>query len=135
MSKLTAQEMIYKHMINVVSKNNSRITDFIAEYEDQEDYEVIWDDIKSQFDEAYEVEYETRHGTEKPNLEPKTYSRHYEVEVRAIQVEDVWVAWDFYYGGGKHGEPEAFDWISKARIVECEEKIVTKVEYTFKEFP
>lgn len=133
MSKLTAQEMIYKHMINVVSENNSRITDFIAEYEDQEDYEAIWDDVDDQFDEAYEVKYETRYGTEEPNLEPKTYSRHYEVEVRAIKVEDVWVAWDFYYGGGKHGEPEAFDWISNARIVECEEKVVTKVEYTFKE--
>ena len=133
MSKLTAQELIYKHMINIVSKNNSRIIDFIAEYEDQEDFEVIWDDVKSQFDEAYEVEYETRYGTEEPNLEPKTYSRHYEVEARAIKVEDVWVAWDFYYGGGKHGEPEAFDWISNTRIVECEEKVVTKVEYTFKE--
>lgn len=132
MINLTAQELIYKQMIQVVSEDNSRITDFVAEFEDQESYESIWHDIKSEFDEAYELEYEMREGVE-TNLHPKTSSRHYEIDVHAMKVDDIWVAWDFYYGGGKHGEPEAFDWISNARIVECEEKVVTKVEYTFKE--
>ena len=132
MSNLTAQELIYKQMIQVVSEDNSRITDFVAEFEDQESYKSIWYDIKSEFDEAYEVEYEMREGLE-TNLASKTSSRHYEIDVHAMQVDGIWVAWDYYYGGGKHGEPEAFDWISNARIVECEEKIVTKVEYNFKE--
>ena len=132
MSNLTAQELIYKQMIQVVSEDNSRITDFVSEYVDKEDYENIWYDIKSEFDEAYEVEYEMRNGVE-IKLPPKTSSRHYEIDVHAMKVDGVWGAWDFYYGGGKHGEPEAFDWISNARIVECEEKIVTKVEYNFKE--
>lgn len=132
MSNLTAQELIYKQMIQVVSEDNSRITDFVSEYVDKEDYENIWYDIKSEFDEAYEVEYEMREGLE-TNLASKTSSRHYEIDVHAMQVDGIWVAWDFYYGGGKHGEPEAFDWISNARIVECEEKVVTKVEYNFKE--
>ncbi len=132
MINLTAQELIYKQMIQVVSEDNSRITDFVAEFEDQESYESIWYDIKSEFDEAYELEYEMREGLE-INLPSKTSSRHYEIDVHAMEVDDIWVAWDYYYGGGKHGEPEAFDWISNARIVQCEEKIVTKVKYTFKE--
>ena len=132
MSNLTAQELIYKQMIQVVSEYNSRITDFVAECVDQESYESMWYGIKSEFDEAYELEYEMREGLE-TNLTSKTSSRHYEIDVHAMQVDGVWVAWDYYYGGGKHGEPEAFDWISNARIVECEEKVVTKVEYNFKE--
>ena len=132
MSNLTAQELIYKQMIQVVSEYNSRITDFVAECVDQESYESMWYGIKSEFDEAYELEYEMREGLE-TNLTSKTSSRHYEIDVHAMQVDGVWVAWDYYYGGGKHGEPEAFDWISNARIVDCEEKVVTKVEYNFKE--
>ena len=131
MSNLTAQELIYKSMVFELyrSEDNFSFTDYPSEIS----YEDLWYKLKAEYDCCYELEYETRYGTEEPNLEPKTYSRHYEVEVRAIKVDGVWVAWDYYYGGGKHGEPEAFDWISNARIVRCEEKIVTKVEYNFKE--
>ena len=94
----------------------------------------LWGHLKSNInsDICDCIEYEMREGLE-TNLTSKTSSRHYEIDVHAMQVDGIWVAWDYYYGGGKHGEPEAFDWISNARIVECEEKVVTKVEYNFKE--
>jgi len=131
MNKLTAQELIYKSMAFELYKREDNFS--FTDYPSEISYENLWYTLKAEFDKACEVEYETRYGTEEPDLEPKTDSRHYEVEVRAMKVDDVWVAWDFYYGGGKHGEPEAFDWIGNARIVECEEKVVTKVEYNFKE--
>lgn len=67
------------------------------------------------------------------NIKAATFSRHYEIDVNAMKIEGVWVAWDYYYGGGKHGEPEAYDWISDARIVNCEEQEVVKIEYIFSE--
>lgn len=136
MSDLTAQEMIYKNMIQCVIEIHDDIARFVYDYGSHDSYCDLWYELKDKFnsktDVLYNVEYETREGME-TNLRPKTSSRYYEIDVHAIEVDGIWVAWDFYYGGGKHGEPEAFDWISNARIVECEEKVVTKVEYRFKE--
>lgn len=129
-NKMTAQELIYKSM---VYECYEREDDFnFTDYTDDITYEDLWYELKEQYDSCYEIEFEFREGVE-TNLSPKTSSRHYEIEVRASKIDGVWVAWDFYYGGGKHGEPEAFDWISSARIVECEERVVTKTEYIFKE--
>lgn len=78
---------------------------------------------------------EIRYGEVDTNLSATTHSRHYEIDVKAMKIDGVWVAWDYYYGGGKHGEPEAFDWISNARIVDCEEVEVKRTEYIFSELP
>lgn len=58
---------------------------------------------------------------------PCQYSRHYESSSVAKKMPDnSWVGWTYWYGGGKHGEPEAIDWIEEAYHVNCteEEKIV-----------
>lgn len=55
------------------------------------------------------------------------YSRHYESDAVAAQMPDgSWVGWTYWYGGGKHGEPEAIDWMEDAYEVNCveEEKMV-----------
>jgi len=55
-------------------------------------------------------------------------SRHYENKSVAIQMPDKsWVGWTYWYGGGKHGEPEAIDWMEDAYDVDCveEQKMVT----------
>lgn len=129
-NKMTAQELIYKSMVHECYKieDNFNFTD----YPEDITYEDLWYKLKEQYDSCYEIEFEFREGIE-TNLSPKTSSRHYEIDVVAAKIDGVWVAWDFYYGGGKHGEPEAFDWISNARIVDCEERVVTKTEYVFKE--
>lgn len=100
MSNLTAQELIYKQMIldaldqGYVSEKDTGALDECESFCD------LWYELREASSYLYDIQYETRYGTEEPNLEPKTYSRHYEVEVRAIKVDGVWVAWDFYYGGG-----------------------------------
>ena len=58
-------------------------------------------------------------------------SRHYEIDVvyRRL-VCGSFVGWFYYHGGGKHSEPEAYDWLSTSfnLNVVSERKIV---EYTF----
>lgn len=70
---------------------------------------------------------EVRSGEVETGL-PCEWSRHYESKSVAAQTPDgAWVGWTYWYGGGKHGEPEAIDWISDAYDVTCaeEQKMVT----------
>lgn len=56
------------------------------------------------------------------------YSSHYEANAVAERAPDgSWVGWTYWYGGGKHGEPEAMDWIEYAYDLDCheEQKLVT----------
>jgi hypothetical protein len=64
---------------------------------------------------------------------PCEWSRHYESKAVAMQMPDgSWVGWTYWYGGGKHGEPEAIDWMDEAYEVDCseEEKVVIVRTFT-----
>ena len=62
------------------------------------------------------------------------YSRHYESDAVAAQyVDGSWVGWTYWYGGGKHGEPEAIDWMEDAYEVNCTEEEKMVVVRTFSE--
>lgn len=62
------------------------------------------------------------------------YSRHYEVDSVGRQLSDgTWVGWAYWYGGGKHGEPEAIDWMEDAYELHVTEKEQTVVVRTFKQ--
>ena len=50
------------------------------------------------------------------------YSRHYESKAVARQFGDKWVGWTYWYGGGKHGEPESVEWMEQAYFVEAKEE-------------
>jgi hypothetical protein len=61
------------------------------------------------------------------------WSRHYESKAVAAQAPDgSWVGWIYWYGGGKHGEPGAIDWVEDAYDVACveEQKMVTVRTFT-----
>lgn len=58
-------------------------------------------------------------------------SRDYEVEIHAQLIDNQWVAYPFYSGGGRHGQPEAVEWMEDAFFVDCEEKQVTITQRTF----
>lgn len=50
-------------------------------------------------------------------------SRHYETKSVARQMPDgSWVGWTYWYGGGKHSDPKAFDWLGSAYLVNVTEK-------------
>lgn len=62
---------------------------------------------------------------------PAPHSRHYECEVRAIQTDDGWIAYNYWHGGGKYGNEEEIDFISDAYYVSCEEKEVLTIQRTW----
>ena len=66
---------------------------------------------------------------------PCQWSRHYESQAVAARMPDgSWVGWTYWFGGGKHGEPEAVEWMKYAYEVECkeEEKLVVVKTFTVK---
>ena len=89
--------------------------------------------IAERFDELYgedemsDAMSEFRSGQVATNL-PCDYSRHYESKsVAAEMLDGSWVGWTYWYGGGKHGEPEAIDWVDDAYDVTfVEETVVVK---------
>ena len=80
-------------------------------------------------DDASEAESELRGSYTHETGFQGMYSRHYEYKSVARQFGDKWVGWTFWYGGGKHGEPESVEWIEDAYFVETKEE--TKVVLTF----
>lgn len=60
------------------------------------------------------------------------FSRNYESKAVAIEMPDgSWVGWTYWYGGGKHAEPEAIDWMGSAYDVDCHEEEKMVVVRTF----
>jgi hypothetical protein len=63
-------------------------------------------------------------------------SRHYESKsVAAKYVDGSWVGWTYWYGGGKHGEPEAVEWMDSAYDLACVEEQVMTTKRTFTAIP
>lgn len=55
---------------------------------------------------------------------PCDYSRHYESAAVARELIDgTWVGWTYWYGGGKHGEPESMEWLDDAYDVKATEEM------------
>lgn len=89
----------------------------------------MWDE---NYDEVQDCKYEFREGEVETNI-PCESSRHYESNSVAAQCPDgTWVGWTYWYGGGKHGEPEAIDWIEHAYNLECVEEEKLVVARTFR---
>lgn len=64
---------------------------------------------------------------------PCEYSRHYESKAVAAKMADgSWIGWTYWYGGGKHGEPEAVEWIPYVYELDCAEEEKMVVVRTFK---
>lgn len=83
-------------------------------------------------DEHWDAKGEIRPGKVETGLDCE-WSRHYESKAVAMQFPDgSWVGWTYWYGGGKHGEPEAVDWMEYAYDLRCdeEEKVVTVRTFT-----
>lgn len=81
---------------------------------------------------AQDIEYEFRSGEVETGL-PTQYSRHYESkEVAAKLIDGGWVGWTYWYGGGKHGNPEEIEWMGGAYALDCveEQKMVTVRTFT-----
>lgn len=63
---------------------------------------------------------------------PSQSSRHYEAEEVGAALQDgTFVGWTFWYGGGKHSNPDEIDWMSEAYDLEVSQKEKMVVVKTF----
>jgi hypothetical protein len=91
-----------------------------------------WDEFDERDpDNLQDARSEIRGGTAETGL-PTPYSRHYESKSVAAQMPDgSWVGWTYWYGGGKHGEPGAVEWIEDAYALTMTEEVKTVTVQTF----
>lgn len=77
--------------------------------------------------------YEIREGEWESDI-PCEHSRHYESKSVASRCPNgEWVGWTYWYGGGKHGESEAIDWVGEAYHVEMTEEVEIVYKFSKKE--
>jgi len=130
MNNMNAQQLLRKAiLLKAVEFEN--IEPFREKLNGQEIDELY--DGYNEYDELADPISEIRCSGIETNLRPMTSSRHYEVDSVAMNIDGFWVEWPYLYGGGKHGEPESYDWIGAARIVNCEEKEVLTIQHIFSE--
>lgn len=113
----------------------------VAEWEGKEvgdvterNVDALYQDLVDK-DGHWDARNQIREGQVETELECE-WSRHYESKSVAAKMPDgSWVGWTYWYGGGKHGEPESIDWMKDAYSLNVteEEKLVvvrtfTKVE-------
>ncbi len=98
---------------------------------------VTKDDVDELYDalvesgQHWDAKSEMREGDVETGL-PCQYSRHYESKSVAAKMPDgSWVGWTYWYGGGKHGEPEAIDWMEEAYSLDCKEEEKLVIVRTF----
>lgn len=111
------------------------LTRAIAENEDisfegdvtSENVDELYESLLIDEDCHWDYESDFRGGQIETDIKTES-SRHYESKAVAAKLSDgTWIGWTYWYGGGKHGEPESIDWMSEAYELDVteEEKLVT----------
>lgn len=118
---MTPEQRIKRHILLDAIENNDDLNwegEITAENVDAAYESVLVDN-----DAHWDFESEFRASGEDTDLPSLQYSRHYEAKEVARQLSDgTWVGWTYWYGGGKHGEPEAIDWMCEAYEVEVRQE-------------
>lgn len=107
---------------SAVNINAENIEEVLEQFEQEhEDY-------------MYDNMYALREAGKPSNILTEHYSRHYEAEEVAYQTKTGhWIGWTYWSGGGKHGEPEAIDWMPHAYFLDIvAEKQVIEYEFSRK---
>jgi len=126
MIEYTPEQLIKLAIIRMAIEWEQVVTDWVESPDTIDDtYDSFMDD-----DCLYDVDNEIRESGQSTDLTHSDCSRHYESEIVAIQVDGIWVAFTYWTGGGKHGEPEAIDWMDDSFFVDVEE--YKTVAYRFK---
>lgn len=115
-----------KRELALIKSLDARITaeTVDAQYDELVELDLHWD---------YEIEF--RCGQVETKL-PCEYSRHYEAKSVARKMsDDTWIGWTYWYGGGKHGNPESVEWMEDAYELELTEieKMVVVQEFKKRE--
>jgi len=93
------------------------------------------DDLYQQEDDEsglQDIENEVRESGEETAFDG-AFSRNYDCDVLAGQAPDgSWIAWNYWHGGGKHGDPQSLPWMESAFDVDCVEEEKIMIVRTFK---
>ena len=125
---MTAEQRLRRHIILETAKRYTELS--IPAHIDESNVDEIWDSLGEECcDELQDIILETRESGEPTGLECE-YSRHYESTAVARELcDDCWVGWTYWYGGGKHGNPEEVEWIEDAYYVDVKQE--TKIVNVF----
>jgi len=125
---MTPEQILKAAIIEQVAQwiNDDGVDDLLLEgpFDTQEKIDAAFEAIEEHYleDEASEAESELRGSyTHETGIQTQ-YSRYYESKAVARRFGDKWVGWTYWYGGGKHGEPESVEWIEHAYFVEAKEE-------------
>lgn len=122
--KPSAKEHIMKYVIDEFLSTTDRAVPFVS---DELSVYDSWDLLieAGHYDILNDkLQYEFRCSGEETNMTCE-YSRHYESVQVARDLGHAAVSWTYWYGGGKHGEPESIDWLDDAYFVKCEKVVKT----------
>jgi hypothetical protein len=135
--KLTPEDFINLHLFHNAIEEGCYLPDvdsFINDYSTLSD-ENLYKEILADFMEsdAYqEMLSELRECYDCLTDLECDWSRHYESNPVAIKIKDKWIGYTYWFGGGKHGQPEMMEWIQDAYYVNIkeEQKMVTVRTFT-----
>ena len=130
---MTPEQSIKKHILLEAMELNDDLNwdgEITAENVDE-----AWEKVLVEKRAHWEFRSEFRDSGEETGIQCD-WSRHYESKSVARQLSNgQWVGWTYWYGGGKHGEPEAIEWMKDAYFLDVqeEEKVVTVRTFTKKD--
>lgn len=129
-TNMTAEQYIKRHILLMAAKHDPDEIKIDGEITSA-NVDQLYDDLLVERDAHWDYVSEMRDGQEETGL-PCEYSRHYESKSVASLIDGRWIGWTYWYGGGKHGEPEAIDWMDEAYFLDVteEEKVVTVRTFT-----
>jgi hypothetical protein len=97
------------------------LADIIKDGISEENVDSLYCELRER-DAHWDFESEFRQGDVETNL-GREYSRHYESKsVAAKCCDGTWVGWTYWYGGGKHGNPDEIEWMNHAYDLNCTEE-------------
>jgi len=126
---MTAEQEILKEILLIAESRDSSLAcgvvftgENVEEMYGQVNVECALQDYEEEF----------RQDGEETGLECE-WNRNYESDAVGKKLRNgKWVGWTYWYGGGKHGNPEEIDWMSDAYFLEVEEKEKIITVRTFK---
>ncbi len=129
-SKLTAvQKCRYLVLVKVNQWRRTEMPDIAT----PDALDELYDSEEANDDGTFQdARNERRWGIEAEGIDTPC-SRNYEIDAHAAELPDgSWVGWWHLHGGGKHSEPEAYDWVSEAFDLNHTAEVVTVTKHTFK---
>lgn len=132
---MNTEQKIKKHLILTICEDDIEPIKKYYDYDFDLTQKLDEHNIDSVFFELYDYLQddicEFRCGGEPTGLE-SDWGRNYECDAVAAQLScGTWVGWNYYYGGGKHSEPDAIPWIEFAYELNAKEEEKTVVVRTF----